>query len=36
MEVYVGMQPAGPYQKSNSAADVVKQLCHYISGVMRI
>ena len=32
MEVYVIMQPEERYQQNNRAAEVVKQLCHHISG----
>ena len=30
MEVYVGLQPEGPYRASNSPGDVVERLCSQI------
>ena len=30
MEVYVGLQPDGPYRASNSPGDVVERLCSQI------
>ena len=35
LEVYVGSQPNGPFQKSNSPTDVVLRLCDHISGTCR-
>jgi len=35
LEVYVGQQPAGPYQQSNEAVDIVIRLIQPISGSSR-
>lgn len=35
LEVYVGLQPEGPYRVSNSPQDIVKRLCEIIYGTGR-